>query len=666
MLVCSWKFRVFASAVVCMLFCASSYAQTPLFSEVHTIRTADQAVPIEHSFNVVVAGKYKVTLADLGFVPDGATPLTPAPLASVKLAVTSGSTIVGTTLTAPGSMEFDAAIGTYVVHVIGQVGTAPGSGPIGIQVTNTATNAALASFADVVGPVETPTPSNETFTNDSFTVETDGNYVVTLTDLSFPQPLTTLTLVVTTPTGVFVPTTPLATAGSATMTLQHGVSYLIFTAGLADATVNAGLYSATVTPAGGGAPVFSKMLTVGTVAPLASVTLTGGTSYTLKLADLALPSALTSLNALVATNGQVAAQLTAAGTSPPFTAASSTYQLFALASTGDTGSYTVTVAPQSGSPALTIARAVTATGGTKVVYSYDASVTTAGSYQFNLTDFSVPEKFADLSAVAIQGGAPLGPALSGSANQTVTVAAGPVSFLVFATPGQTGTGSLFGLNLATSADTTPVYEITQGVGQLFSRREVTVTTAGNYALTVADVGFPVPLATFAVYLTRGTSRVGSVYAGGPLKFAAQPGDYFVNFIAQPGGTDKAGTYALAFVPAVTVSLKSDVTTVASGGVAHLTWTSENATDCTASGGWTGTQILNGGATSSALTANTTFTLTCNGAGGLSDTQSVSVTVTAPPPSSGGGGGGAFGSDLVLLLAGVLVLRFSRFPTPKRA
>jgi len=54
----------------------------------------------------------------------------------------------------------------------------------------------------------------------------------------------------------------------------------------------------------------------------------------------------------------------------------------------------------------------------------------------------------------------------------------------------------------------------------------------------------------AVYLTRGTNRVGSVYAAVPLKFAAQPGDYFVNFIAQPGGTDKAGTYALAFVPAL--------------------------------------------------------------------------------------------------------------------
>jgi len=59
-----------------------------------------------------------------------------------------------------------------------------------------------------------------------------------------------------------VPTTPLTTAGSATINLQHGVNYLIFTAGLADATVNAGLYSATVSPAGGGAPVFSKMLTV--------------------------------------------------------------------------------------------------------------------------------------------------------------------------------------------------------------------------------------------------------------------------------------------------------------------------------------------------------------------------------------------------------------------
>jgi len=665
----SWKSRVFASVVVCMAFCTSSNAQTALLNEVHTIAASDQAAPVEHSFDVSVAGKYQVTLADLGVVPDGAATPTPAPLASVKLAVTSGATLVGTTLTAAGSMEFDAAIGTYVIHVIGKPGTAPGSGPIGIQVTDVTTNSALVSFSDTLALPSGALPNNESTLDDSFTVASDGSYVVTLADLSLPEPLTALTLVITTPSGTFVTNPPLATAGSATVSLQHGVSYRIFAVGQSDATVNAGLYSATVSPAGGGAPVYSKVVPVGTVAPVGSAALTGGTSYTLKLADLSYPTALASLSAVVATNGHIAAQINAAGTSPAFTATASTYQVFALASavgtTTGNGSYTVTLAPQSGPPALSLARAVSAAGATTpstVPYYFDTTVETAGSYQFDLTDFAVPEKFGALTAVAVQNGAVLGTSMSGTASQTVTVAAGPVSFLVFAQPGATGTGSLFGIDLTVSGAAAPVYEMTQGVGQLFSRRQVTFTTAGNYALTVADVGFPVPLATFAVYLTRGTNRVGSVYAGGPLKFAATPGDYYVNFIAQPGGTDKAGTYALGIVTAPAVTLTSDVTTVASGGVVHLTWSSQDATACTASGGWSGTQTLSGTIASTALTTATTFTLTCSDSSGVSDSQSVSVAIAAPAPKSGGG---ALGSDLLLLLAGAVVLRLSRFLPPMR-
>lgn len=637
-------------APLLMLICVSSNAQTALLNEVHTIADVTKAVPVEHSFDISLAGTYQVTLVDLG------AQLTPsAPLASVKLAITDGSTVVGTPLTAAGSTQFTATgAATYVIHVVGAPGPQAGSGPIGIQITNVSGNTPIASFSDTLAVPSASLPSNEGTLDDTFTVASSGSYVVTLADLKLPQSLTTVVLKVTMPDGTLVTNPPLVAAGSTTVPLQQGVTYRIFGVAVADATANAGLYSATVTPAGGGAAVYNKAVPVGTVAPINSVSLNGGGSYTLSLADLSYPNPLTHLAAVVTTNGQIVAQLAAAGTSQPFASVSGTYQVFATASTAATGSYAVTLAPQSGPPALSLARAVSASGATiPSAYSFDATVTTAGSYAFDLSDFAFPNQLASLSAVAVQNGAVLGQPLSSAGTQNVTVAAGSVSLLVFALPGTAG--SLFGLDLTAGAGATPIFETNQGVGQLFSVRQVSVTTAGNYAVTVSDVGFPASLATFAVLVTRGTTQVGSIFGGGTFTFSAgTTGNYLINFIAQPGGTDKAGTYAMNVRPGPDVTLKSDVATVASGGTVNLTWTSQNTATCTASGGWSGSQTVSGTMKSAALTANTTFTLTCSDGQGATAAQSVSVNVSPLP--AGNGGGGALNTDLLLLLSGVMLLR----------
>jgi hypothetical protein len=88
-------------------------------------------------------------------------------------------------------------------------------------------------------------------------------------------------------------------------------------------------------------------------------------------------------------------------------------------------------------------------------------------------------------------------------------------------------------------------------------------------------------------------------------------------------------------PAPTVTLSANPTTVASGATTALTWSSTNATSCTASGGWSGALATSGSRASAALTVATTFTLSCTGSGG-STQQSVSVAVqgtsgSAPPP-----------------------------------
>src|SRR5271157_169345 len=85
-------------------------------------------------------------------------------------------------------------------------------------------------------------------------------------------------------------------------------------------------------------------------------------------------------------------------------------------------------------------------------------------------------------------------------------------------------------------------------------------------------------------------------------------------------------------PVPTVSLSANPTSVASGGSATLTWSSTNATSCTASNGWSGAEATSGTQSLNNLTATTTYTLTCTGAGGSAN-QSVTVTVV-PPPAGG--------------------------------
>ncbi|WP_432382556.1 FG-GAP repeat domain-containing protein [Duganella sp. P38] len=82
-------------------------------------------------------------------------------------------------------------------------------------------------------------------------------------------------------------------------------------------------------------------------------------------------------------------------------------------------------------------------------------------------------------------------------------------------------------------------------------------------------------------------------------------------------------------PVPTVSLNIDSSRVAVGQSAKLTWSSTNATSCTASGAWAGTKE-NSGTISQVLSApgSLTYTLTCTGAGGSAN-QSVLLTVAIP-------------------------------------
>ncbi len=99
------------------------------------------------------------------------------------------------------------------------------------------------------------------------------------------------------------------------------------------------------------------------------------------------------------------------------------------------------------------------------------------------------------------------------------------------------------------------------------------------------------------------------------------------------GCDIAGNCATSnvfSVPVATVTISGNPTSVASGGSSTLTWSSINSASCTASGAWSGTKAVSGSQVISAITATSTYTLTCSGPSSLSASGSVTVTVGALP------------------------------------
>jgi hypothetical protein len=99
-----------------------------------------------------------------------------------------------------------------------------------------------------------------------------------------------------------------------------------------------------------------------------------------------------------------------------------------------------------------------------------------------------------------------------------------------------------------------------------------------------------------------------------------------------GGTSTATAAAVTVTasPVPTATLTASPTPIASGASSTLTWSSTNATSCTASGGWSGALAASGSQSTGALTANTTYSLTCTGAGGSSTPAAATVTVTTSP------------------------------------
>ena len=613
---------------------------------------AADAAPAAQTVTISQAGSYTVTLTDLQL---------PTALASLNLAIVN-STTSEVSLSAAGTQTVTLAAGTYTAQVLAVAATGAIGGTFSVQLTPAGGGPVAWQYEGTVGPANSAPNTGQSALSAQITASAPGTYQLTATDLAFPTALSSFNVGVfvhcgttpgCTPTAIY--TSPASNAlpysYSAPLTLAAGTYDLFIVA--ANKSALQGLYSIQIT--GGGTTLYSATEAVGELPAASSITVAAGGSVSLKLVDLgaALTSgstqastpipALTSFKAIVAQGGTVLQQAASAGTST-FAAAAGTLQLYVAATPGSGGQGAYEAYFTSGSQALAdIAQPVLATNS----YGYEFSTTlaTAGSYQVSVNDFQKPVPLSSLTAVTAQQGSPTAATQTGT---TFTAQPGLLNVLVFPTVASSTSTGLFGVTITGPGSSAIVYQTTQGVGALFSSQTVTVTTAGSYDLNLVDFMFPASFTNLALIATSGDTVVGSIFSAGQLKLNLTAGTYVLSVLAQVGLNANYGMYGLNLAPAPaapTVTLTSSASSVASGKSATLTWSSTDATSCTASGGWNGTLATSGSQSTGALTESSSFTLTCTGGGGTG-TATVQVAVNNPAASSHGGGG-AFSPALLL-------------------
>jgi hypothetical protein len=636
---------VFCAAFLLLLTGSMAHADV-LFDQTSLVGTASVAAPVQYSFTESPAAALVLTLTD---------EQTPAAFASLQVAVTLGDALVASgtvdATTHTVAVNIPSGAGTYTVHVIGTPNAAQGIGLFGVCVAASSSPSTCIGSYSYSGDIYTPSagssaPSsalNTTFT----TSATAGTYTVTITDDAFPAALQSIS------GGIAQGATAVATlsAGANSVTLAAGTTYQLIIGALANATLDAGLYGVQITDPNG-ASVFTRTVPVAALPSARIVDNPTAQALNLTLTDEMYPAPLSGLGVAVTEGSALLAQLTASGTVSNFTAPAGAVEVWQYAVAGtQPGVYSLDLSPAAagGAALLSTTQVVNPSGNSSTSYAFVATLPSAGTYNLAVNDFQFPGSFQAISATVAQNGA----ALTESASGDFTASQGPVVVVVNVTPPASGIG-VFGVTVQTSGASPQIEgQFTQAVGGVFNSQTINLGTSGNFAVTLADLGFPTKFADLGAIVSSAGQVLGKIYGGGSFNFAGTPGTYLLTFIATPGA-DNYGLYSLhvgSAAPAVT--LTSSASSVVTGGAVTLTWSSENATSCTASGGsgWTGSEATSGTLAVS-VAATETLTLTCIGAGG-SAAQSVTVTATAAPSS--GGGGGSMQLSWILTLTGLWVL-----------
>jgi hypothetical protein len=613
---------------------------------------------------IATAGTYRITVTDFGSASG------PPRLARLDAGLTSGSTLVTsasvTTSNASGvaSKTFTAAAGPHQLVFIGQPNAPSTVGSAGVKIDDPASGAVLVDTVKAFTVPPPPTASPATFEHD-IAISAAGSYTLAVTDFALPAALADLETTVCTP--ICTPA-PLVGSGELLLNAAGPTVFQVFIYAELAASVKQGLIGVNLRDAGG-ADVFpaageSGLHELGDWQYKYPFDAGAPSTLTLTLTNLPFPSLLASVGAVLAPrNGRLAAPaLVAPGTTTSAASVGGDVIAYATATPAagaNTGSFGLAVTDGSGTRLVDTVQSVAPPAPPTDVAGIDKGfdVTTAGDYTLTLTDFGTSGFFDAFTSIdlALSRDGAIVQTLSAPGNFVFAATPGHYSLAILADPAGANGQGLLGVSVVGPTGTT-VYEDTAAVGTGFISATFTVSTAESVDVTLTDLGFPADFDAIKVAATRGSTRAGEIVGEGKFSFAATPGQYFVNLLATPDaatGYSTLGVNVGATPPLPGVVLGASAMSVQTGGSVTLTWSSTDATSCTASGGWSGSRATSGSETVGPLNANTTFTLSCSGPGGSHD-ASVAVTITAAQRS---GGGGAMDLELLLLLG--LVAFFKR-------
>jgi hypothetical protein len=635
-----------AFAIFCCLPLGVAYAADPLPAETRLVAAPGSPTSTQLSFNIPTAQDLVVTLTDLQI---------PAAMVSASVVVAQGAALAGTAqLASPATsatVSLPGATGDYTLFVFGQpnAGFSVGTYTVCVAPKTSPSNCIQsASFAGNITAQSTANdPTVSTFSS-SLQVTTAGSYTFGFQDLQFPVALNMAPNL-----ALFQGSTPiqLGIAAGSAISLSPG-TYTLLAIAQADQTIKSGLFGITIVgPAS--ASLLNAIVPVGLTKNSTPFLNATAQSVTLQVIDYGFPGPLASASALLTAGGSALGKASAAGGAMSFPAPAGDLQLWTYAAAGATpGTFSADV---SGTADLYTTAQGVQPAGSAYAYAFVSPPLAAGSYQATAADLQFPAQLGGLSFAVAQNGAIVQQSAT-AASINFNATAGNVILLVGAqTPSSGGSMSgngLFDVNLRTTgASAQLAYDQTQVVSStaaLFDSQTLNLGISASFDASLTDLQFPAAFSNLALVVSRGSQILGKIYGGGMFSFPGSTGSYQLTFVATPATNQQVGLYGVSIVfSAPVVNLMSSVSSAVADSPITLTWSSTNASSCTASGGnWTGSKAAGGGTEVIILSATTTYTLTCTGTGGV---QAQSVTVTATPKPSSSGGGGAL--DMALLLLG---------------
>jgi hypothetical protein len=656
----------FIAFAICCSVLGVAHATDPLPAEARLVAASGAATTTQQSFNIPAAQDLIVTFTDLQV---------PAALVSADVVITQGAAIAGMAqLAAPAAsatVSLPAAAGDYTLYVFGQPNSAFSVGTFTVCVAPKSSPSNCIQSASLAGNITAQSTANDptvsTFSS-NLQVTTSGSYTFNFQDLRFPVALKTAPNL-----ALFQGSTPvqLGIAAGSAISLSPG-TYTLLAIAQADQAIKSGLFGITI-GASGSASLLDTAVPVGLTKN--SPPFLNGTaqSVTLTVIDYAFPGPLASASALLTAGGSALGQVSAAGGAMSFPAPAGDLQLWTYAAVG-AGPGTFSADVSGAADLYTIAQGVQP-AGSAYAYAFVSPPLTAGSYQATAADLQFPSQLSGLSFAVAQNGAIVQQSAS-AASIDFSATPGSVILLVSTQTPSSGSASgngLFDVNLQTSgASAQLVYDKTQVVSStaaLFDAQTINLGTSASFDASLTDLQFPAAFSNLALVISRGSQILGKIYGGGVFSFPGSSGSYQLTFVATPGVNQATppvmqqfGLYGVSIVfSAPVVNLTSSVASAVTDSPITLTWTSSNASSCTASGGnWTGSKAAGGGTEVIILSATTTYTLSCTGTGGVK-AQSVTVTAT-PKPSSGGGGGGELDTALLIFAGALAAARLRKRPT----